>query len=908
MDSYNESIRSRYSSCFPLMTGRHIDHSRTAAAAAFLSLLVACASSRLPVLQADEPHSASSIRSTGQLDQQKVLQIFKRYCFDCHAGEAPEGVVPLDQLAFSFDDPKHQETWKKVLDVIDSGRMPPEEVEAPPGDEQRALSSWLVQQLSEVALRARREGHRTRSRRLTVEEYNFTMQRLFDVKANFVANLPPDPISQSGFENDSELLGLSPLQMECYLDNARRAVQRYVHFGASDQQPLRYFVELEDLYYTTADRYGTRKRAPQPISLDEFKARRASNRRSPPQYTSAFGPIPPGRFPTEEELRFALPKLHQQFIALPKWLTTGDMIVRIKAAGTTDRNGRFPRMRVEAGITLGDGDSMDTRLLGESDVTAAREEPAVYEFHVRVEDIPTKGPLSDKSSYDKLSVFDMGQIFISNVSRDTQAVYALGCGALKDPLSPPPQVGAHLDRMAENGTNFLYLDAVEIELIPDDAGKSKWNVDVVRAGRGKAEERQIASDFLSNFMRQAYRRPVHSEEIAAKLELLRRLRESGESFEESLQETLAAVLISPHFLFLDCPAPASNKFGPRRPTAHQLASRLSYLMWLSSPDGRLAKLADDGSLLERDMWSNEAERLLDDPRSQRFLDSFCRQWLRLDKFPLIAVNSEYYPEYDDDLGDAMVRETLAAFSDVFRSDASVLELIDSRHAFLNDRLADHYEIADVTSGDLQKVQLPEGSARGGLLTQASLLTMNSDGVDSHPIRRGVWLLDRLLNSPPPPPPPNVPDIDDEDPDFRGLSLKERIALHRQPGACQSCHQKIDPWGIPFESFDATGRWRQHVLVRDQGADRLRPVDPAVQLPDGQQVEGIRAFKHYLHQEQSERFTRAVVHHMLTYALARPLDAADRQHVNAIHDRFAASGYRLRELVLAIVEHDVFRES
>jgi hypothetical protein len=218
-------------------------------------------------------------------------------------------------------------------------------------------------------------------------------------------------------------------------------------------------------------------------------------------------------------------------------------------------------------------------------------------------------------------------------------------------------------------------------------------------------------------------------------------------------------------------------------------------------------------------------------------------------------------------------------------------------------------VPQVTSGELHRVQLPRDTPRGGLLTQASMLTMNSDGIDAHPIRRGVWLLDRLLNDPPPPPPPNVPQIDQEDADFRGLSLKQRIQRHREPGSCRNCHQGIDPWGLPFESFDATGHWRITARDDQKGPESASrdPIDSAATLPDGTVIDGIRDLKIYLIEHRVEQFIRSLVHHMVTYAIGRKPDFADRRELEAIHRRFADSGYRLKELVLAVFESPVFQE-
>ena len=445
-------------------------------------------------------------------------------------------------------------------------------------------------------------------------------------------------------------------------------------------------------------------------------------------------------------------------------------------------------MRVEAGITLGDGCSVNKRLLGEVDVTASLDDPQMYEFRMRLEDVPTKGPLRDEDSFDRLSVFDMDQVFISNISCDRQAIFAKGRGGYSDPASGSRQIADDLKQMADDGVNFLSLDCLEIEMFPGVGTANRpyrWQVPTAEEN----EESSVAGRFLASFMRHAFRRPVAESEIAAKLQLLSTLRAQGYTFEESLREVVAAVLVSPSFLFLES-HPAADVVGqPATATAHQLAARLSYLLWLSPPDELLTRRADDGSLTQGTVLRSEAQRLLADSRGDRFLEDFCRQWLRLDKHANVAVDRRVYPSWDDDLAAITIRETLDYFVEVFRSDVSALDLIDSNYAILNDRLAEHYRVSNVTEGRLQKVRLPHDSIRGGLLTQASVLTMNSDGIDSHPIRRGVWLLERLLNRPPPPPPPNVPEIDADDPDFRGLSLTERIKLHRQPGSCSALPRK-----------------------------------------------------------------------------------------------------------------------
>ena len=573
------------------------------------------------------------------------------------------------------------------------------------------------------------------------------------------------------------------------------------------------------------------------------------------------------------------------------------MIVRVKAAGAPDRKGRYPRMRVEAGITLGDGCSIDKRLLGEADVAAPLDSPKTFEFRVRLEDVPTKGQLDQKTYVDRLSVFDLDQIFISNMTCDSRAIFALGRGGYSDPEKGSRKIAKHLQQLKADQTTLLYLDSIEIEMLPGVGSENaayRWQIDQVDA----QDQQSAAQTFVKRFMRAAYRRPVDSREVANKMTLFGNLKKQGYSFDESLRETLAATLVSPSFLFRDSAPIASNglqtESARRNITPHQLAARLSYFLWLSPPDEKLTKLADNRSILSADVLRREARRLLENPRSRRLADSFCRQWLRLDKLKQVGVDRESYPTYDEELGVDALNETLEFFFEVFKNDTSAFDLLDSNYAFLNHRLAEHYGIKGITDGHLQKVTLPQDSVRGGLLSQASLLTMNSDGVDSHPIRRGVWLLDRLLHDPPPPPPPNVPPLEDTRVESAQLSLQQRIALHRQAEACQSCHEKIDPWGIPLEEFDATGMLRQKS-------------ESDTQFPDGTAIHGIKELKRYLVDRHRERFADSVVHHLLTYTLGRPPDMFDRPHVDEIRTRFSNSNYRIRELVMAIVENPLFRQ-
>ena len=854
-------------------------------------------------------------RAVGQTELPTGKQVIARYCVACHGPELQEAGLRLDSLDSDEPPGRKGKTLQRVLRAVRDGEMPPSDSDQPSWAEREGLRHWLEVQLDGIADELRGARSETMMRRLTGEEYNYTMQSLFGVDAECADLLPPDPISEMGYRNATDRLGLSSIRLDAYLDSARRAISRYVQSGDLEGQSLFYHIEFEELYYAAGDRYGTRAQAPWPVDRKSLGQQRKDGS-ARPGYAQPLSSKRPGAYSADESMRAAIPKLNEQFVAVRQRLSVGELLVRVRAAATPDRVGRFPRLRVEAGVTLGDGCSIDKRLLGETDVTAPLDAPEVFEFHVRLEDVPTKGALTDEETFDRLSVFDLDQFFISNATCDERAIFALGRGGFSDPKKGLERAASHIQQMAADGVGFLYLDWIEIEMLPGVGERNhayRWAIPQV----AEAEEAVASGELILEFMRAAFRRPVSQLEVQAKLELFHQLRTLGYSFDQSLKETMAAVLVSPSFLFRDAAVerrrrPDSDRVTTSEPTSsgpspHQLATRLSYLLWLSPPDEQLMMAADRGTLAQPETLHNQIDRLLADPRSRRFTESFCRQWLRLDKYRNVVVNRERFSSYDEDLAADALRETLGFFHEVFSSEASALDLLDSSYAILNHRLARHYGLDVASTGQLARVDLPGNSIRGGLLTHASLLTMNSDGTDSHPIRRGVWLLERLLHDPPPPPPPNVPAIERNVLDEQELSLAERIELHRRPGACRGCHEKIDPWGMALEAFDATGGWRG-------GNESQGPSVPSsrshiqVVLPDGTGINNVAQFKSYLREHQAERFADSMVHHMFTFTFGREPDLSDRQYVKTIRQRFMASGYRLKALLLAIIDCPLFQRS
>jgi len=363
-------------------------------------------------------------------------------------------------------------------------------------------------------------------------------------------------------------------------------------------------------------------------------------------------------------------------------------------------------------------------------------------------------------------------------------------------------------------------------------------------------------------------------------------------------EVLAAVLSSPKFLYLVQMNDELSDGKVTRLNDFELATRLSMFLWCSLPDETLLNLAKQGQLHQREVLMSQTERMLADPRAQRFSQQFVRQWLGMKLLDYLTVDKKVYRQFDQELKEAMQKEPVAFFREVLDKEQSIMDFLHADYAMVNERLAQHYGLNDVHGNHFRRVMLKPEDRRGGLLTQAGLLAMNSDGKDSHPLKRGIWLLESLLNDPPPPPPPAVPEIDLADPDILKMTLKERMEDHRNDPACFSCHSRIDPWGIAFENFDAIGAWRDKI--------NNKPVDATSLLFNKQELSGMEGLKTYLLSNRQDQFARAIVYKLSAFALGRPLSFADRSSLDKITTQLRQQDDSLKTLVTLIVASDLFQ--
>jgi hypothetical protein len=422
---------------------------------------------------------------------------------------------------------------------------------------------------------------------------------------------------------------------------------------------------------------------------------------------------------------------------------------------------------------------------------------------------------------------------------------------------------------------------------------------------------------LSRIIPQAFRRSTNDDDVAPFVALARQALDEGSTFEKALRRGLKGVLCAPEFLFLE-ERIASSQHAVKRIDDFALASRLSYFLWTSLPDGELLAVAGCGELKQHAVLRGQVERMLGDPKSQRFVESFTGQWLRLYDIDFTVPDRNLYPEYNQLLRQSMLDETHAFFREVLNRNLSVRNFIDSDFVMINEPLADFYGIDGVKGLKIRRVELSSESVRGGVLTQASTLKVSADGTRTSPVLRGVWIRKHFYGTPPPPPPPTVVAVE---PDIRGATtIREQLAKHRDQ---ESCHRKIDPPGFSLESFDVIGAQRDWYRARLGGKYVRKPrhaqapnhfvqyrqgpdVDPSGTTADGQPFADIREYKRLLLNDETT-MARSLTQLLLTYSLGRHLGFSDRPQVERIVESARSKDYGLRSIVHEVVQSETFSQ-
>jgi len=570
----------------------------------------------------------------------------------------------------------------------------------------------------------------------------------------------------------------------------------------------------------------------------------------------------------------------QEFLVkmVDKYPEEGEFSVRVQLTADLKSNTGYPLLEVSVGYQI------DTEILMREFDTVEVTSPELqtFDFRGRIENFPL--PVRGQGKFPGLVVR------VRNLYDD------------KSPL-PPPQKdeSGKITYAAEDHLPTLTIQSVEFHGHHYDqwppASHRRILFDAPNVDR---ESIPYVTQVLQRFMTRAYRRTVSDAQVDKFVAFYQEIRPEFPSFEEAIRETLAMILIQPEFLFLLEPAGEEKRLIDE----FELASRLSYFLWSTLPDERLMELATNANL--RTNLNAEVDRMLDDPRSQRLVKQFTEQWLKLNLVENVAVNKTHYPGFDDRLKSDMCTETQSMFAELLKHNSSVTELLSSDFTMLNETLAKHYGIDGVLGKSFRRVAIPADSHRGSLLSHASILLSNSTGADSHPVRRAVWIRDRLLNDPPAPPPPNVPSLEQANPEFHQLPVRKQLEIHRTVESCNQCHRSLDPWGIALENFDALGRWRTE-LPKNAGENaQTQPIDATVELPDGKQIAGADGLRTYLLQERKEQFARSLVMRLLTYALGRSLELTDQAAVDQVLEQFSKDDLRLKGLIHKVVASEPFQ--
>lgn len=780
----------------------------------------------------------------------EIRPILEKHCFSCHGPEKQKNDIRFDTLSIDLlEDSAAAETWHDTLDVLTFDEMPPEEEPRLSDEERQALIGWINHEIEAVVKAKKSTGGRPVVRRLNRREYQNTMTDLLGIETQYTTSLPPEGLSEDGFKNNGAVLQMSAMQLEYLLQEARQGLAKAI---VTKPEPPVYRHLLKE---------------------SNAKVNSAAGGRT---YSNTLG-----------RKQLFLGKI------LEEYPEEGEFLVRIRAKAHLVEGEGYPRMELGIGYTVGSNSPI--KVASEQDVVSG--EVQAYEFRGRIEDFP----LPDRQQ----GKFPGLLLRVTNLYDDGSPL------PKQETVVVKPAEGKRKAKTAKVWPEEPHLPSIEIESI-EFVGPvfQSWppkhhNAILFPSNQRKTDERAYAGEVLHRFMERAFRRPVEKGEVVPYLRLFDQVRPTVESFEVAIRDSLAMVLISPDFLYLVEPSEET-----KRPLNDwEIASRLSYFLWGTLPDERLRDAAEQERLKDPKYLRRVVTAMLEDERSWNFVDQFVDQWLDVGAVDRVAVNPEYYPDWNDDLKPSIREETKHFFAEVLHRKMSALNFLDSDFAMVNRPLARHYGWEASPRGmDFERVSLPEDSERGGLLTQASILLGHSTGEDSHPVLRAVWLRERLLDDPPANPPPNVPGLDAENPDFARLPVREQLEIHREQAACNDCHRSIDPWGIAMESFGADGLFRTEILRKEPGGKGKtfrQPVVTGTTLPGGAEIDGMEDLKTYLLEEKKEQFGRALVTKILTYALGRSLELTDEETIERLTDDFIEHDYQLRHLVQEVVVSEAF---
>jgi hypothetical protein len=906
-------------------------------------------------LAGTHPSSAQDVTQFAQR-----TQFIEKYCADCHDDVALKAELDLVHQTFAPQNAANFELWVKVHDRVQGGEMPPKTKARPDATATVAFVKELAADLSAVEQAAIAKTGRAVKRRLNRYEYENTLRDLLNVPWIQIKDRLPEDGEKYRFNKIGEALDVSHVQMTRYLDCANYALRQAMGTQLERPQPAtnRYYARDE---FSLTGSFRPRENGTLPDRLSfpvldsraepDVRAGRSPLTNSKTREREAVGRVSSifsdaggyswNRFRAPVAGRYML-----RFKGYTIWVSGGG-ISRWFYEGFGEEKVPYyylplwhrPNLdevwpgRRDEPIGVYASSAGQNRPIGEFDF---KPEPTVREIEVLL--AANEVIRTDGMRLFRTRVNGSDEQYINPLAQsDGMPGYAIQWMEAEGPIYEETQGAGYrllfgklpMKRLAESGAG-VPLEVVSPPLAPpQQAGEggpaSPGSRRGPRGGRGgnfggmrevrvevvTENPQQDAEKLLRSFVRRAYRRAMSDGEVQVFIDLFNEQYSQGLGFAKSMLAAYTAVLSSPGFLFVE--------EKPGRLDDFALASRLAYFLWNSEPDETLRALAERNELHRPGVLKAQTERLLNDQKSRRFVDAFTDYWLDLRKLDDTSPSTTLYNDYelDDPLKLAALEETRLFMQELFQADLSARNIVSSDFTFLNQRLAEHYDVPDVIGVKMRRVTLPKDSLRGGLMTQASILKVTANGTTTSPVLRGHWITERILGVETAPP-PKVPAVE---PDIRGaVTIRQQLEKHRADQSCASCHNKMDPPGLALESFDVMGGWRDRYRAAKEGVtpasgigmDGQRfaffyalPVDCTGALPDGRAFQDVRDLKRLLLTDPAP-IARNLVRQLAVYATGAPVRFSDRVEIERIVQRTSASDYGVRSIVQELVQSDLFQ--
>jgi hypothetical protein len=873
----------------------------------------------------------------------EVGTFLDRYCTGCHNPTDRKGRLDLESVGFEADSRSNLALWIKIHDRVSAGEMPPKEKRRPDAALREEFTQALAATVTSVEEEAAAREGRTVQRRLNRYEYENAVRDLLHVPWAQVMNKLPQDGEAYRYNKSGEALDISHVQMARYLSAADYALREAVRqqferpdnatrrFYARDEPSLRNFWPRENgtlpdrLSFPVLDSHAQPdvRAGRAPATSPETREREATGKVAS-TFSDAGGyswsqfraPIA-GRY----KLRFRGYTIWVGGGGIGRWFFEGQGAEKSPvywqpAWHRPNLDEVWPGRRTEP-IGVYAASSGQRRAVGAFDF---RPEPTTHEIDVTL----ASGEIiqTDGSRLFRTRVNGTDEQYVNPLAQpDGMPGYAVQWLEVEGPLDHDDVAAGYrllFDdlplRRASAGERGVALGTVPPP--PPPGQGSPFSRNIVRlvdvsAEVVSADAEADAARLLRRFMDRAYRRPVREEDLQRFLGLYREQFAQGSGFAKAMLAAYTAVLASPAFVFIE--------EQPGRLDDYALATRLALFLWNSVPDEALRARAARGELHRPEVLRAETERLLDDPRSRRFVDAFTDYWLDLRKVDDTSPSATLYNDYelDDPLKQAAIEETRLFVAELVSRDLPARNVVQSDFTFLNERLAAHYEVPGVSGAKLRRVDLPAGSVRGGLMTQAAILKVTANGTTTSPVLRGHWITERILGIETPPPPP----VASVEPDIRGaVTIRQQLEKHRADASCASCHASMDPPGFALEGFDVMGgqRERYRAVKEDVtpatgvGLNGQRfafhyalPVDAAGELPDGRPFHDVRELKQLLLADELP-LARNIAKQLITYATGQPVRFSERAQLEAILGRASRHDYGVRSLVHEIIQSDLFQ--